>query len=307
MQTNLLKFRAFTEIAATGSFSRAAEVLGTSQSGISRMISDLEKEWGFRLFERDRNGVTITKEGQRILPEAKALCSDLFRLEEAVSEIRDLECGHIVIGTFSSVATHWLPNMIRKFSEDHPDISYELLLGDYSELRKWIEDDTVDFAFTSLEVSEDLETEFIEDDELVAVIPRTNPYADAECFPMKALEQFPFMLLEKGGRAEISHMLDEEDIHPNICFRTWDDYSVMSMVENGLGISILPRLILRRIPYDVRILPLEHPHYRHICVAKKAGRTPSLASRKFLEYLDMRNGQRCRKTQCASIRFSMNC
>lgn len=63
------------------------------------------------------------------------------------------------------------------------------------------------------------------------------------------------------------------------------------MIENGLGISIFSRLILRRIPYDVSILPLEHPHFRHICVAKKASRTLSLASRKFLGYLDRRDCQ----------------
>ena len=264
--------------------------MGISQSGISRMISDLEKEWGLRLFERGRNGVALTSEGAAILPCAKTLCSDSELLSETVDGIRNLESGHIVIGTFSSVATHWLPNMIRRFREDHPDISYELLLGDYSELAQWVAEDRVDFAFTSMDACGDADTEFIEDDELMAVVPGDNPYADCGRFPMKALEEFPFMLLEKGGRAEIGKIFEKEGLRPDVCFQTWDDYSVMSMVENGLGISILPSLILRRVPYRIRIMPLEHPYCRRICIAKRRGKTLSTASRKFLEYLRFRGG-----------------
>ena len=286
---DLRRYRAFVEISDLQSFSEAAKIIGVSQSSISRMISDLEEGWGFRLFERDRNGVSLTKEGEEMLPIARKICSDASLLDEKVNSIHNVEKGHIVIGVFSSVATHWLPNIIRRFGEDHPDISYELLLGNYSELRDWVSEDRVDFAFTSASACGDADVIPIEDDELMAVIPKDNPYADSDVFPMKALTEFPFMLLRIDEDTNIDRMFRDENIEPDIRLRTWDDYSIMSMVENGLGIGILPSLILRRTPYDICVKRLEHPIYRRICIAKRRNRSLSMAAQEFLKYVKYRD------------------
>jgi len=93
------------------------------------------------------------------------------------------------------------------------------------------------------------------------------------------------MLLEKGAKADIAHILEKYKISLKTHFITWDDYAIMSMVESGLGISILPQLILQRIPYKIITKPLEVPAYREIGIALKDKKRASLAVKKFLEYI----------------------
>ena len=289
MDMNIQKYLAFIKTVEYGSFTKVAQMLNYSQSGISRMINDLEKEWNVTLLERNRTGVRLTSDGVKILPIAQSLCNEFSRLQEQIDEINGLQSGIIRIGTFSSVATHWLPNIIKEFQKDYPNIDYELLLGDYTEIEEWIKTGRVDLGFLILPTTEDFETEFLEDDQLLVVLPENHPLAECDKFPVKALCDYPFMLLEKGAKAEISEILEKNSITPNVHFTTLDDYAVMSMVEGGLGISILPRLILRRIPYKIVTKELDVPAYRKIGIAVKDKNRTSIAVKKFMEYLDYRN------------------
>ena len=289
MEMNISKYFAFIKTVEHGSFTKAAEILNYSQSGISRMINDLENEWGIALLERSKGGVKLTSDGMKLLPYAQSLCAEYDRFQRQVDNIKGIDSGIIRIGAFSSVATHWLPNMIKKFREDHPNIEYEILLGDYAETEKNIQTGRVDMGFLSLPTKEPLETEFIENDELAAVIPNEHPLASLDKFPMDALCHEPFMLLEKGEKTEISKIFETNGLKPNICFTTWDDYAIMSMVEKGLGISILPRLILKRIPYKIMAKSLENPAYRKIGIAFQNRSELSIAAKKFIEYLAYRN------------------
>lgn len=115
MDMNILKYLAFIKTVESGSFTKAAEMLNYSQSGISRMINDLENDWQVILLERSRAGVRLTSDGMQLLPYAKNLCEDYQKLQMEVDGLRGLQSGLIRIGTFSSVATHWLPNIIREF------------------------------------------------------------------------------------------------------------------------------------------------------------------------------------------------
>lgn len=136
MEMNILKYMAFIKTTEYGSFTKAAEVLHYSQSGISRMIGDLEKEWRVTLLERSRWGVSLTSDGSRLLARAQKLCEEYRKLQMEVDDLHGVQSGLIRIGTFSSVATHWLPNIIKAFQKDHPNIDYELLLGDYAEIEE---------------------------------------------------------------------------------------------------------------------------------------------------------------------------
>ena len=285
---SIQKYMAFLTTVECGSFTKAAEKLHYSQSGISRMIGDLEKEWNISLLDRDRNGVTLTSDGQMLLPLARDVVNDYMKLQMQVDDLTGLQSGIIRIGTFSSVATHWLPRIIREFQKEYPNIDYELLLGDYEEIEQWIRDGRVDCGFLRLPVPEDLETIFLEQDAYQAVLPADHPLAHESIFPIRAFEEEPFLLLEHGKRAEVSEYLSAQGLSPKIHFTTWDDYAIMSMVESGLGISILPRLILKRIPYRLAVLPLSVPLTRNIGLVLKNSRTASLATKRFKDYLKYR-------------------
>ncbi len=288
MDMNLQKYLSFVKTVEYGSFTNAAEILNYTQTGISRMIADLEKEWGVTLLERSKYGVKPTSDGMKLLPYAQNLCADFDKLKMQVDELNGLQSGLIRIGTFSSVATHWLPNIIKEFQKDYPNIDYELLLGDYTEIEEWIHTGRVDCGFLRLPTHPDFETIFLEKDKLMAIIPENHPLKDCDKFPVTALCDEPFMLLEKGAKAEISEIFERNNLTPNVKFTTWDDYAVMSMVESGLGIAILPELILKKVPYRILAKELDVPAYRNIGLALRDKKTASLAVKRFIDYLQYR-------------------
>ncbi|WP_394926407.1 LysR family transcriptional regulator [uncultured Robinsoniella sp.] len=285
MDMNIQKYLALAKTVEYGSFTKAAEILNYSQSGISRMINDLEKEWKVSLLERGRNGVRLTSDGLKLLPYVQNVCSEYQKLQTQVDELNGLQTGLIRIGTISSIATHWLPAIIQEFQKDYPNIDYELLLGDYTEIENWILEGRVDCGFLRLPTHAEFETIFLKQDKLLVVLPQNHPMAACERFPVRALCDYPFMLLEKGAKAEVSEIFDKNHISPNVHFTTWDDYAIMSMVESGLGISILPELILQRIPYRIVARELDVPAYRNIAIALRDKKTASLAVKRFLEYI----------------------
>lgn len=288
MDMNIQKYMAFVKTVEYGSFTKAAERLNYSQSGISRMINDLEKEWKIVLLKRGKAGVRLTSDGMRLLPFAQRVCAEYEKLQMEVDELNGLQSGLIRIGTFSSAATHWLPKIIREFQKAYPNIDYELLLGDYGEIESWIEEGRVDCGFVRLPAEHEFETIFLEQDRLLAVLPEEHPLAVKKNVSAAELCEEPFMLLEKGDKTDISEIFERCNLRPRVRFTTWDDYAIMSMVENGLGVSILPELILKRVPYRIAVKELNIPAYRKIGVALKSRKTASLAVKRFLEYLDCR-------------------
>lgn len=288
MDSNLQKYMAFIKTAEYKSFTRAAELLHYSQSGISRMISDLEQEWGMQLLDRRRGTVELTSDGLSVFPQVKALCSEYEKLQMQIDARNGLQSGLIRIGAFSSVATHWMPRMISAFHDDYPHIQYEVLMGNYAEIERWIQSGRVDCGFVHLPIHTRLETTLLHKDRLVAAIPPDHPLAQKPSVTVSDLTEDPFLLLEYGDTSEITRMFEYYHMSPNVCFTTWDDNAALSMVEQSLCITALPELALTRAPYHVAIRPIEPPFYRSICFALKSRKGASIAVKTFMEYLDCR-------------------
>ena len=122
-------------------------------------------------------------------------------------------------------------------------------------------------------------------DEYKVVLPCGHPLAERERIDIHELDGLPFLLLEHGGKTEVTELLEKSGVHPKIRFTTWEDYAIMAMAERGLGIGILPELILQRIPYRIEIRPLAQPYYRQIGLAMKDRRRLSPAAQSFVSYL----------------------
>ena len=291
MDSNLLKYRAFVKTVEMGSFTKAAESLNYAQSSVSKMIADLEKEWGIPLLQRSKSGICLTSFGEEILPYARRILRDFEDLEQQVDRINGIQSGIVRIGTFSSVAINWLPDVFAKFQKDYPGIDYEMLMGDYKEVAQWVEEGRVDCGFLRLPAEGNLDAISLKKDEYKVVLPMDHPLALAEYVDIHDLEGEPFLLLEHGGKTEVSEILERYHVHPQIRFTTWEDYAIMSMAEKGLGIGILPGLILQRIPYRIAIRPLKEPYYREIGLVMKDKKHLAPAVEKFMEYLDFLLGK----------------
>ena len=289
MNGQLARYRAFQEVARTKSFTEAAVVLGYSQSAVSRLVSELEREWGVQLFERSRAGVSLTNEGAQLLPAANALCQAEAEFHAQVDRLHNLSSGLIRIGTISSTATHWLPHIISSFQSEYPGIRYELFLGDYAQLSDALSSGRIDCAFTRLPVEGPFSCLPLQQDELMAVLPEGHPLASQKAIDPELLAAEPFIQLKHGSSDEVAEVLRACKSKPEPHFTTWDDNAVMSMVEAGLGVSVLPSLVLRRTPYHIAVRPLTPRFFRTLgFVTRKTAATP-LAVERFMEHLDKRD------------------
>lgn len=123
----------------------------------------------------------------------------------------------------------------------------------------------------------------------MVVMPQNHPLSRYDAVPMELLGKYPFLLLEKNDNTEISDIFRQNNITPNIRITTWDDYAIMSLVENGFGITILPKLVLQRIPYNITMRSMEKAVYRNIGLAVRDWKTAPLAVRRFRDYVQYRN------------------
>ena len=282
MDVGVQKYLAFVETVDQGSFTRAAEKLHYSQSGVSRMIRDLETEWKVTLLERGKGGVKLTSDGMKLLPCARSICAEVARLQSQVDELRGLRAGLIRVGALSGAAAGLLPGWVEGFLRAYPNIDFQLLVGEQREIEDWILTGRVDFGILDLPADPELETVFLEQDPLLAVLPEDHPDAGREVFPVSAFMDEPFLLLEKENRAEASELFESCGITPHVRFTTWDEQTILSMVERGLGVSILPALALKRCAWRVAARPLDVPAYRNLGIALRSRRTASLAVKSFL-------------------------
>lgn len=199
-----------------------------------------------------------------------------------------METGVVRIGTFASVAINWLPNIFAALQKDYPGIEYEMLLGDYAEVEQWINEGRVDCGFLRLPTLPKFDTILLKQDEYKAVLPVGHCLAGKETVDIEDMSGLPFLLLEHGGKTEVSDLLERSHVQPDIRFTTWEDFAIMAMVERGMGVSILPDMILRRIPYQVEIRPLIEPYYRSIGLAVKNKKHITPAVKRFIDYLPFR-------------------
>lgn len=285
MENHLLKYLAFVRTVDTGSFTRAAESLNYAQSSVSKMIGDLEREWGVALLERGRGGVCLTSAGEGILPLVRTVLNDQLMLAGHIDRLNGMQTGMVRIGTFASVAINWLPEVFAEFQKAYPGIEYEMLMGDYDEVARWIDEGRVDCGFLRLPAVRGLDALALKRDEYKVVLPCGHPLAERERIDIHELDGLPFLLLEHGGKTEVTELLEKSGVHPKIRFTTWEDYAIMAMAERGLGVGILPELILQRIPYRIEIRPLAQPYYRQIGLAMKDRRRLSPAAQSFVSYL----------------------
>lgn len=258
------KYEAFLKAAELGSLTRAAAELGVTQSAVSHMIGALEEELGFSLLKRGRSGARATAEGERVLPAIRGMLNSREQLEQTAAAIRGLDCGTVRIGTFTSVAVHWLPGMIKRFQADYPNVELKLMNGDYHDVEQWLADGSCDLGFIALPTKQRGKVTALLEDRLLAVVPKEHRLASLPRFPIKEVEHEPFISLLETSDHDARRALDAAGVTPNIRYTTKDDYAIIAMVEQGLGVSIMPELLLSGRNDNVRIMELTPPASRVI-------------------------------------------
>lgn len=281
---NLNKYQILLKTVELGNITRAAEALGYTQSAVSRAVADLEREWDLELLTRSRSGVSLSSDGEALLPYVQAVCNAGKELEEQVAELHGMTQGTLRVGTFASVSIHWLPPIMKEFLGRYPGIRFELVSNwEFAEVEDLVRRGRVDCGFLGLPTGPGLETFPLRRDELLAVLPPDHPLAGASFYPLERFAVDPYICIPEERDLEISLIFQEEGIHPNLQYTVNDDFAVLAMVEQGLGVSIRPELVLRHTGRRFAAIPLERPRWRDIALAVRSGRPPSPLTARFLE------------------------
>lgn len=278
------RYIALQKIVEVGSFSKAAELLGYTQPALSQMIASLERELNIKLLYRSSHRVCLTVEGERIFPALQKAVAQYLSMQEIIKEIQGLETGVIRIGTLSSVSCHWLPQLIGGFQKQYPNVAFVLHQGDNNSIPEWVRMGEVDFGFVNMSVYNG-KAAFLKEGEYRAVLPVQHPLSDQEYVTLSQLAEYPFLVIEEGSFSRPMEAFRELSLQPKVRLRVHDDYSILSMVESGLGVSILPELVLRKTNYQIKILPLKPAITRKIgFIAKDKNELP-LATKSFINFM----------------------
>lgn len=267
-----------------GSFTKAAEVLGYTQSGLTHMMNSLEKEVGFTLLERGRSGVRLTEEGERIAPAVREFLQANARLDNVIEQVASSRTEIIRVSAYASIAMHWLPGIIQRFREECPDVDVDIRMADHVDVPyELLAQGKMDAILVSPQDEGQYEWVHLADDPMFAVLPKDFDTQGMTAFPLAAFEARDFIMPSQGFDKDIMRIFNRIGVKPHI-LPTWvDDPTVISMVSHGLGVSMMTELTVRGRTDGVKLLPVEPASSRELGLAVRSLDAASDGLRHFID------------------------
>ena len=267
-----------------GSFTKAAEVLGYTQSGLTHMMNSLEKEVGFTLLERGRSGVRLTEEGERIAPAVREFLQANARLDSVIEQVASSRKEIIRVSAYASIAMHWLPGIIQRFREECPDVDVDIRMADHVDVPyELLAQGKMDAILVSPQDEGQYEWVHLADDPMFAVLPKDFDTQGMTAFPLAAFEARDFIMPSQGFDKDIMRIFNRIGVKPHI-LPTWvDDPTVISMVSHGLGVSMMTELTVRGRTDGVKLLPVEPASSRELGLAVRSLDAASDGLRHFID------------------------
>lgn len=268
-----------------GSFTKAAEVMGYTQSGLTHMMNSLEREVGFTLLERGRGGVRLTKDGERVAPAIRDFLQANARLDSIIAQVSSSRSETLRISAYASMATHWLPGIIRRFREERPDVDVDIRMADHvGSPYELLSQGKMDLIFVSRQEREKgYAWVHLYDDPMYAVLPMDYPLDGRTSFPLSEFDGRDFIMPAQGFDKDIMRIFNSRGVAPHILPSAVDDPTVISLVAHGLGVSMMTELTLRGHAGAVQLVPVDPASARELGIAHRAGESESPALRQFIE------------------------
>ena len=279
------KYALFADVAETKNFTKSGERMGYTQPGVSHVLKTLESELGFPLFLRTKKGIGLAPNAEALLPMVRQLLSINEQLDQTIADFNGLKTGHLTIASFASISRNWLPAIIHTFQEEYPGIEIELMEGGTDEIVGWVENHRADFGLISKRHTNSLEWISLYEDPLVAILPKSSKKRTEAAYPIKNMEEKPFIISAEGTDYDIHYAIKKSGIHPNACFSSKDDLAIVTMVANKLGLSILPKLVVSHSEDLVDVLPLEPYCSRELGIAMCSRKSLAPAAARFITIL----------------------
>lgn len=278
------KYQVFVKVIELESITKAADALNYTQSGVSHIIKSLEKDLGFRLLVRNKLEFHLTTEGKEVFESIKKIAEWEENLFQTSNSILGFQVGNIRIGTCCSVSANWLPDIIKTFLEDYPNIEFELIDSDYDNIENLLLKDKIDCAFLPVPNSPDITHELLMKDKYFVVIPLDHPWNELDKIPITLFNNENFILPCEGFNYKVGKLFSYMKVNPNIFLKAKDDYGTLSLVKSGLGVTILSELFLKNFSGNYILKELSVPAYRNLGISYHAGRKVSPITKLFLDH-----------------------
>lgn len=273
----------FVTLAQAGSFSRAAALLGITQSAVSHALRGLEKELGVTLFSRERAAAELTDEGQRLLVRAHEMLSLQEALRQDAAHARGLQEGILRVGSFGSTSSlRILPDLLARYAQRHPGITVRIDEEDDDTVVRWLEERRVEIGFVVLP-DERFETWPVAEDEFLVMLPEHHPLAAKPAIHPSDLTGEPFVLSGAGCGDLIQNALARHGARLNILYRFPQLLSLLGFIQRGLAVSVAARLSLPDDYPGVVYRPLSPALPRSVGLAVRAMDKLSPAARAFMK------------------------
>ncbi|MYX05327.1 LysR family transcriptional regulator [Streptomyces sp. SID8375] len=263
MTLNLPQLRAFLAVVDAGGFSAAAAELGMSQSAVSHAVASLERELTAPLLIR-ASPVRTTVLGAKVLPHARMALSAVRSVEQLAADAGGTMTGTVRLASTPTVCQGLLPGLLRHWREDQPRITVRVFEGDSAEVADWLEDGTADAAVL-IDPPPAIAGKYprsgpgiqLATDEYRALLPRDHPLADEPRVDIRDLEDDPFLISPNGCEARVRTLHSLAGLRFSPTHRVRDLATLISMVQAGLGVTVLSEVSRSLIPSDLVLLPLQ--------------------------------------------------
>jgi DNA-binding transcriptional LysR family regulator len=253
----------FIVVAEELNFTRAAERAHIAQSALSTSVRVLEEDLRAKLFVRSTKQVQLTPAGRAFLVKAREILRAVDSGRETVAEIEGLRSGTLSIGTVHSLPVFLnLPKLISRYHAANPGIELRLRQGDTAGLIEQLRAGKLDLAFLPLlDPPDDIITGIIACEDLVAIVPHAHPLAGQTGVPLKNLIEYPFVDFELGWgtRSLIDLAFGQAGLQRRTVFDLTDLETIVDLVEQNLGIALLPETIAEPMRSKISICELAEP------------------------------------------------
>ncbi|MEO1589941.1 MAG: LysR family transcriptional regulator [Cyanobacteria bacterium J06632_22] len=282
---NISQLEILTAVVEYGTFSEAAIHLEISQSAVSRAIAALEAELGVALLARGRFGAKLTPIGERILPPMAKMLDLKAEIEAEVNLAKGLYNSCLRIASFRSAATHLLPANIARFHQLFPNVDVSLEELDPAGVEQSLRAGQTDIGLLPLPRSEDFATWEIAQDEYIVLLPKGRGTPPPK-LSWQDLSAYSFILLNYAECTEaVKNHWSRWQQSYEVAYGIKEDSTIVSMVAQGLGAAVLPKLAALPIPNGVHVRSLPVRLKRSIGVAVLSNSRPAPAAQQFLDLL----------------------
>ena len=267
-----------------GSFTKASEVVGYTQSGLTHMMDALEREVGFPLLRRSHSGIQLTRQGQQLMPAIREFLQANANLENQIRAVAEEKTEVIRVAAYASIAMHWMPEILYRFKRLCPGVSVDLRMVDHAlEPYELLESGQSDVIFASRQNYACCDWTPLYNEQMYAILPKDYPLAEDGLFPLEAFAGQEFLMPYGRFDRDVRAVLDPLGVKLNAQICRVDDETVIRMVGRGLGVSMMTELMIRGRTDDVLCVPVYPAAIRELGMGTHIRKTETENIRKLKE------------------------